>query len=96
MSISLKSRKQIVTPRLDDIKDPAVAQVLNDFAKIISDMTRNIFDDLTTISTTSYVDSIYFGDASTNGSWRILKVGNDLSIQRREAGVWVEKDLITA
>ena len=35
-----------------------------------------------------------FGDASTNGSWRIVRDGNNLAIQRREAGSWVEKSLI--
>lgn len=38
---------------------------------------------------------IYFGNESTDGSWRIIIVGTDLSIQKREAGVWVEKSSFT-
>lgn len=34
---------------------------------------------------------LYFGDSATDGSWRILRSGNNLSIQRRESGVWNEK-----
>lgn len=41
-------------------------------------------------------NSIYFGPADTNGSWRINISGNDLQIQKKESGVWVEKFSITA
>lgn len=34
---------------------------------------------------------VYFGDEDTNGTWRIAESGDDLSVQKREAGVWVEK-----
>lgn len=40
--------------------------------------------------------AFYFGDSDTNGSWRIIRVGNDLSVQRRESAVWTEKHLFTA
>lgn len=36
-------------------------------------------------------DAFYFGDPSTNGSWRIVRDGNDLSFERRELGSWVFK-----
>ncbi len=36
-------------------------------------------------------DAIYFGDPSTDGSWRIIRDGTDLSIERREVGSWVFK-----
>lgn len=35
--------------------------------------------------------SVTFGDQDTDGSWRFIVVGTDLSHQRRESGVWVEK-----
>lgn len=34
---------------------------------------------------------IYFGNSTTNGSWRIGTSGNNLVQERREGGVWVEK-----
>lgn len=40
--------------------------------------------------------TFYIGDANTNGSWRFTIVSNDLSVQRRESGVWVEKSLFQA
>ena len=40
--------------------------------------------------------AFYFGDKNTNGSWRIRVNGNDLVRERREAGVWIEKDASTA
>jgi hypothetical protein len=39
---------------------------------------------------------IYFGDDSTNGSWRIVRSGDDLLIQRLESGTWTTKSTIAA
>lgn len=39
-------------------------------------------------------NAVYLGDKLTNGSWRIIRSGNNLSFQRREAGVWVEKSFV--
>ena len=46
--------------------------------------------------TTASDKAFYFGDSATNGSWRLIRDGNNLAIQRREAGSWVEKSLIEA
>lgn len=46
-------------------------------------------------STTPQVTSIYFGDPATNGTWVITTSGNNLSFQRRESGVYVEKSAVT-
>lgn len=35
--------------------------------------------------------ALYFGDKTTNGSWRIIRSGNNLSVQRLESSVWTEK-----
>ncbi len=40
--------------------------------------------------------AILFGTATTNGSWRLIRSGDNLSIQRRESDAWVEKTSITA
>lgn len=52
MPVSLKHRLSTVTPRLDQIKDPVLAQVLNDFAKNIQQAFQNIYDDLNTVGKT--------------------------------------------
>jgi hypothetical protein len=39
--------------------------------------------------------AFYFGDSNTEGTWRIIMIGNDLSIQRYESSVWVDKTIIT-
>lgn len=36
-------------------------------------------------------DAVYFGADDTDGSWRIIRSGNDFVFQRRESGTWVEK-----
>ena len=35
--------------------------------------------------------TVYFGDPDTNGSWRMRQLGNNLVVERREAGNWIEK-----
>lgn len=36
-------------------------------------------------------DAVYLGDPLVDGTWRIVRDGNNLSYQRREASSWVEK-----
>lgn len=33
----------------------------------------------------------YFGNESTDGSWRFYVSGENLVVEKRESGVWVEK-----
>lgn len=40
--------------------------------------------------------AIYFGLTNVDGSWRIIRSGNDLVIQRRESSSWVTKSTISA
>ena len=39
---------------------------------------------------------VYWGDSSTDGSWRLMRSGNDMVFQRRESSVWTTKDTISA
>jgi len=39
--------------------------------------------------------AFYFGDENTDGTWRIIRVNNNLEFQRRENGVWETKSTIT-
>ena len=89
--ISLQSKKSVKTPNLNQITDPVLQQILNDFAKVITDNARNVYQDLSALN----IDVFYFGDPNTNGSWRIIPVGNNLSVQRREGGIWVDKHSFT-
>ena len=41
-------------------------------------------------------DALYLGDITTDGTWKIIRVGSDLSIQRRESGTYVQKSKHTA
>lgn len=52
--------------------------------------TVGTFDGGSLIITTSGA-ALYLGDSTTNGSWRMILSGSNLSFQRREAGVYVEK-----
>lgn len=44
----------------------------------------------------SSTDALYFGEASTNGTWRIIRDGNNLNFERRESGTYVKKMAATA
>jgi len=39
----------------------------------------------------NFSNVFYFGDQNTDGSWRIVVDGTNLSVQYRESGVWIEK-----
>ena len=39
----------------------------------------------------SALDAFYLGDPGTDGTWRIIRSGNDLAFERRELGVWLKK-----
>ena len=36
-------------------------------------------------------NAFYFGDSNVDGTWRIVRVGDNLVYQRREAAAWVTK-----
>ena len=38
---------------------------------------------------------LYFGDSTTDGSWRIFVDSGNLSFQKRVGGNWLEKGLVT-
>jgi hypothetical protein len=46
--------------------------------------------------TTNSTGWMYFGDASTDGTWRMGRSGDDFIHQRRESGVWVTKMQVLA
>ena len=46
-----------------------------------------------TIGSTS---AFYFGDSTTDGTWKISRNGTDLVIERRESGSYVEKGSFVA
>lgn len=41
-------------------------------------------------------NALYYGDPTTNDTWRTVRSGDDLSFQRREGGSYVEKGAFTA
>ena len=38
----------------------------------------------------------HWGEPNTDGSWRITRDGDDLIVERRESGTWVEKTRVSA
>lgn len=40
-------------------------------------------------------NAFYFGDPSTDGTWRIMRNGNNIVFQRRESDSWVSKSAIS-
>lgn len=71
--------------------EPSKAPVWKEFFKRI--IARNPqYEEVHLIST----GIIYFGDSSTDGSWRIVRSGNNLVIQRLESSTWTTKSTISA
>jgi len=57
---------------------------------------KTYFDTLYAEIGTPNLTTAYFGDSATNGTWRITKDVDDLVIERRESGSWIEKSRVTA
>lgn len=62
-----------------------------DVAGTVSASALQVNGDINTTSTNAF----YFGDSATEGSWRIIRSGNNLVFQRFESSVWVDKSAIT-
>ncbi len=60
--------------------------------KLVDTPTVNV--NLLTLSSSPTLTAVIFGDGITNGSWRIIESGNNLSIQRLEGGNWIEKSAV--
>lgn len=44
---------------------------------------------------TGSTNAFYFGDKTTDGSWRFIRDGNNMSFQRLESSIWVQKGVFT-
>lgn len=94
----LRHRKQTNYPDIKT-KDPKeTAKTMDESFRANKQALKNIYDDLVDINDAlpENAQVVYFGPSGTDGTWRIIPSGNDLSVQRREGGVWVEKGLFTA
>lgn len=47
------------------------------------------------VTLTDAAKAVYFGDSGTDGTWRIIKSGNNLVVERREGGAYVTKQTWT-
>lgn len=90
--MTLKSRQSVTFADIEKITDPIVKKSFQDLFRTLQDGFKNTFDDLNGLSTAS---TVYIGDSVTNGSWRLTIDGANLSVQKLEAGTWVEKAAFT-
>ena len=70
---------------------------LSDMTRAIENLAKRVRsletqESLVVLASTS---PIYLGSPVVDGSWRIVRSGNNLNFERREAGVWVPKQVIT-
>lgn len=88
----MKHRATVEPPDLGLVKDGGAKSVLDQLFRLFKQTSINIYDDLIA---TQRDHVLYFGDEATEGTWRIIQSGNNLSFQRLEAGVWVQKSAMT-
>lgn len=93
----LNHRAQTIPPDTKTIADLKAKGVLDETLRGIQEGNKNIFDDLKNISNQLPQESgaLYFGDPTTDGTWRIIVDGVNLSVQLRTSGAWVEKTAFT-
>lgn len=85
----LKDLAAITAPSLDDIvyivDDPLGTPASKKIT--IADLLGGTSNELA-LGATTY---LYFGPSGTDGTWRIGRSGNNLVVERRESGSYVEK-----
>jgi hypothetical protein len=87
------------TPKLTELDDvdggtPTTGDVLAyDGTVWEPNANLKVTDDAATIPSTG---AFYLGDPATDGTWRIIRDGDDLSFERLESSVWVSKGLMQA
>jgi hypothetical protein len=72
---------------------------IDDFRKAIENLAKRIraleVRDRPINGQLSAAEAFYVGDPATDGSWRIIRSGNNLLMERREIGAWVTKHTVT-
>lgn len=93
----LKHAATTVAPDIGVADGSGTQNVLTQVMQQIQKANQNIFDDLSSLygAQAEVSGVVYIGSKTTNGSWRLIISGNNLSIQRLESGVWVEKSAFT-
>lgn len=51
--------------------------------------------DVSSTSVNPVITAVYFGPINTDGTWRIIVSGSNLSFQLRESGTYNEKSAVT-
>lgn len=63
----------------------------------LADELRRLRLEVENLKATEKVTSVvYLGRPDVDGSWRLVRSGTDLNIERRESGSWVSKSVIPA
>ncbi len=88
----MKHRATVEPPNLGLVSDSGTKSVLDQFFRLFKQTSINIYDDLIAAQRDHV---LYFGDEATEGTWRIIQSGNNLSFQRLESAAWVEKSAVT-
>lgn len=88
----LKHRPNTEMPNLSLAEGRGNKNVFDQMMRLLQTTFLNIYDDL---NATKVNKVVYFGDEATQGTWRMIVSGNNLSVQRYEAGAWVEKTAFT-
>ncbi len=70
-------------------------QYQRDLNFVLSDFMRKIADAVNENIFLPSDGAYYLGDLDTDGSWRIIRSGNNLLSQRLESGTWTTKQTIT-
>ena len=88
--IGLQGPKELRSNSLQDIQE-----FLQRWKDELDRTYRLVLSDITTVQIGSGTTGnfLYFGDADTDGSWRIGKSGADYVLEHRDSGVWTNVKL---
>jgi len=91
-----KKPYMLITKRIDGILDE-IEKMRRHFNKKLEDAINKAMNEVggryTFGGFSPQVNDLNIGDPATDGSWRIVRSGNNLAVQRLESGAWTQKGL---
>lgn len=89
--------RNIALPEVPEGLDEGMTDYLRNLQGNIEEYLRKMYDSLVLTDIFLSSDSaIYIGEFDVDGTWRLIRDGNDFAVQRRESGSYVEKFAFTA
>lgn len=89
----MRAKKSLGLPRPKDLKTNKLEDIQNHFRLFREELDKQyrlLWQDVAVFQVDTD-GAIYFGGKDTDGTWRLVRSGNDWNMERRESGTYAKK-----